>query len=63
MKDLTDYIVQEDGKFFVDVWDADTGEPVFEVGEVFCFEYEGELYKGMAQGDDDEGAEVLLVME
>ena len=63
MKDLTDYVVEEDGRFYVDVWDVDSGDPVFEMGEVFSFEYEGKQYKGMAQGDDDEMAEVLLVKE
>jgi hypothetical protein len=64
MNNLTDYIVKEDGKFYVDCWDVDSGDPVFEQGEVFSFEYEGKQYKGMAQGDDeDEVAEVLLVKE
>jgi hypothetical protein len=63
MKDLTDYVVEENGVFYVDVWDVDSGDPVFEMGEVFSFEYEGKQYKGMAQGDDDEMAEVLLVKE
>ena len=63
MKDLTDYIVEEDGRFYVDVWDIDSGDPVFEQGEVFSFEYEGKQYKGMAEGDDEEMAEVLLVKE
>ena len=66
MKDLTDYIVKEDGKFYVDCWDVDSGDPVFEQGEVFSFEYEGKQYKGMAALEDDEiyddeVAEVLLV--
>jgi hypothetical protein len=62
MKDLTDYIVKEDGKFYVDCWDVDTGDPVFEQGEVFSFVYEGVTYKGMAEADEeDEMAEVLLV--
>ena len=34
MKDLTDYIVEEDGKFYVDCWDVDSGDAVFEQGEV-----------------------------
>ena len=64
MKNLTEDIVKEDGKFYVDCWDS--GDPVFEQGEVFSFEYEGETYKGMAALDDeelydDEVAEVLLV--
>jgi len=64
MNNLTDYIVKEDGKFYVDVWDVDSGDPVFEQGEVFSFEYEGKQYKGMAAlEDDDEVAEVLLVKE
>jgi hypothetical protein len=68
MKDLTDYIVKEDGKFYVDCWDVDSGDPVFEQGEVFSFEYEGKQYKGMAALEDDEiyddeVAEVLLVKE
>lgn len=65
MKNLSDCIVKEDGKFYVDVWDVDSGDPVFEVGEVFSFEYEGNSYKGMAQleDDEDEVAEVLLVNE
>jgi len=61
MKDLSDYIVEENGRFYVDVWDVDSGDPVFEQGEVFSFEYEGKTYKGMAEGDDEEMAEVLLV--
>lgn len=61
MKDLSDYIVEENGRFYVDVWDVDSGDPVFAQGEVFSFEYEGKTYKGMAEGDDDEMAEVLLV--
>lgn len=61
MKDLTDYVVKENGKFYVDCWDVDSEDPVFEQGEVFSFEYEGRTYKGMAEGDDDEVAEVLLV--
>ena len=68
MKDLTDYIVKEDGKFYVDCWDVDSGDPVFEQGEVFSFEYEGKQYKGMAALEDDEiyddeVAEILLVKE
>ena len=68
MKDLTNYIVKEDGKFYVDCWDVDSGDPVFEQGEVFFFEYEGKQYKGMAALEDDEiyddeVAEVLLVKE
>jgi len=68
MKDLTDYIVKEDGKFYVDCWDVDSGDPEFEQGEVFSFEYEGKQYKGMAALEDDEiyddeVAEVLLVKE
>jgi len=66
MNNLTDYIVKEDGKFYVDVWDVDSGDPVFEQGEVFSFEYEGKQYKDMAALEDDEiyddeVAEVLLV--
>lgn len=61
MKDLSDYVVEENGKFYVDVWDVDSGDQVFEQGEVFSFEYEGKTYKGMAEGDDDEVAEILLV--
>lgn len=61
MKDLTDYVVEENGRFYVDVWDVDSGDPVFEQGEVFSFEYEGKTYKGMAEGDEEEMAEVLLV--
>lgn len=61
MKDLSDYIVEENGRFYVDVWDVNSGDPVFEQGEVFSFEYEGKTYKGMAEGDDEEMAEVLLV--
>ena len=68
MKNLSEYIVEEDGKFYVDCWDVDSGDPVFEQGEVFCFEYEGKTYKGMAALDDeelydDEVAEILLVKE
>lgn len=64
MKDLTDYIVEEDGAFHVDCWDVDSGDPVFEQGEVFMFVHEGVTYQGMAQGDDDEDmAEVLLVKQ
>jgi hypothetical protein len=63
MNNLTDYIVEEDGKFYVDVWDVDSGDPVFEKGEVFSFEYEGVTYKGMAEADEEEMAEVLLVKE
>ena len=68
MKDLTDYIVKEDGKFYADCWDVDSGDPVFEQGEVFSFEYEGKQYKGMAALEDDEiyddeVAEILLVKE
>jgi V8-like Glu-specific endopeptidase len=64
MNNLTDYIVEEDGKFYVDVWDVDSGDPVFEQGEVFSFEYEGVTYKGMAEADEEEEmAEVLLVKE
>jgi len=63
MKDLSDYIVEENGRFYVDVWDVESGDPVFEQGEVFSFEYKGRTYKGMAEGDDEEMAEVLLVME
>jgi hypothetical protein len=52
----------------VDCWDVDSGDPVFEQGEVFSFEYEGKQYKGMAALEDDEiyddeVAEVLLVKE
>jgi hypothetical protein len=65
MKDLSEYIVKQDGAFYIDLWDVDTGEPVFEVGEVFSFEYKGVTYKGMAQGnedwDDEEMVPVLLV--
>ena len=66
MKDLSDYIVKEGGKFYVDCWDTDSGDPVFEQGEVFSFVYEGVTYKGMSALDDeelydDEVAEVLLV--
>lgn len=61
MKDLSDYIVEENGRFYVDVWDVESGDPVFEQGEVFSFEYEGKTYKGMAEGDEEEMAEVLLV--
>jgi len=63
MKDLTDYIVEDKGAFYVDVWDADSGDAVFEQGEVFSFAYEGKQYKGMAQGDAEEMVEVLLVKE
>ena len=68
MNNLTDYIVKEGGKFYVDCWDVDSGDPVFEQGEVFSFEYEGKQYKGMAALEDDEiyddeVAEVLLVKE
>ena len=64
MKDLSDYIVEVNKTFFVDNWDAESGDPVFEQGEVFSFQYEGKTYKGMAQMDDgEEVAEVLLVKE
>jgi len=68
MKDLTDYVVEENGVFYVDCWDVDSGDPVFEQGEVFSFQYEGVTYKGMAALEDDEiyddeVAEILLVKE
>jgi hypothetical protein len=61
MNDKSEYIVEENGRFFIDVWDCDTGAPVFEKGEVFQFEHEGVTYKGMAEWDEEEMVPVLLV--
>ncbi len=61
MNDKSEYVVEDGGRFFVDVWDIDSGAPVFEKGEVFSFVWEGKKYKGMAEGDDEEMVPILLV--
>jgi hypothetical protein len=58
MNDLSDYIVKEEDKFYVDTYDVDTEEPTFEDKEIFTFEYEGTRYEGYAI---DEGDEMSLV--
>jgi hypothetical protein len=58
-KDLSDYIVKEGSDFYVDVYDVESGEPVFEDGEEFTFSYEGKKYVGSAV--DEDGDEVALV--
>ena len=59
MKDLTDYIIKDGTNFYVDVYDVESGEPVFEDGEEFTFSYEGKKYVGSAV--DEEGDDVALV--
>ena len=58
-KDLSDYIVKEGNEFYVDVYDVETGEPVFEDGEEFTFTYDGREYTGSAI--DEDGDDVALV--
>ena len=41
MKDLSNYVVYQDGKFWIDTEDPDTGEVPFVVGERFTFESNG----------------------
>jgi predicted heme/steroid binding protein len=60
MKDMSDYVVRQGNKFYVDVYDVDSGEPLWEDGEVFTFTYEGKTYRGTAEDEGDETAEVLL---
>jgi hypothetical protein len=59
MKDLTDYIIKDGTNFYVDVYDVESGEPVFEDGEEFTFSYEGKEYVGSAV--DEDGDDVALV--
>lgn len=64
MKDLTDYITkdEDDGKLYVDVYDVDSGEPLWEDKEVFTFNYNGKVYRGYAIDEDgDEVARVRIL--
>jgi hypothetical protein len=61
-KDLTDYIVVDNGKFYVDVYDVDEGEPLWEDGEIFTFTYNGKSYRGYAKDTGDEVAAVRLAV-
>jgi hypothetical protein len=58
-KDLSNYIVKEGDEFYVDVYDVESGEPVFEDGAEFTFTFEGKEYRGSAA--DEDGDEVALV--
>ena len=46
MKDLTDYIVEKDGKFLVDNTDINTPDFVFTVNEPFIFNHHGTNHYG-----------------
>lgn len=60
MKDLSDYIVRQDGGFHVDVTDVDSGEYLWEPGEHFRFSHDGKEYEGLAtdRSHEDGMAEV-----
>lgn len=52
MKDLSDYIVFQDGKFWVDTEDVDTGSVPFEVNVPFKFVHDGNELVGVVECDD-----------
>lgn len=59
MRDLSDYIVKMEGEFYVDVYDVESGEALWEDGEVFTFSFEDKVYKGCAF--DKDGYEMVKV--
>ncbi len=51
--DLSDYIVKnDDGKFYIDQEDPDTGEAIASPGDSFVFTYEGRRYKATVTNKD-----------
>lgn len=61
-KDLTDYIVVDNGKIYVDVYDVNSGEPLWKDGEIFSFTHNGRHYRGYAKDTGNEIAAVRLAV-
>jgi len=63
MKDLTDYVVYQDGKFWVDTED-ENGEVPFVVGEHFIFDEEGSDCTGRCVGvvECDDGVDEFAMI-
>jgi hypothetical protein len=67
MKDLSDYVVFQDGKFWIDTEDQDTGDVPFEVGVPFTFTnvedpVERCILSGVGVVDCDDGVDEVAMI-